>query len=211
MHYKCWRIPRLFSTGSVCSKQVKKISQTCWVEVLCSTHWQIREVSGWFSRLECRKENQELQQLVNRPTLSLGAGVHECLVARPSRPFGLQPTRLLCPWDFPGKNTGAACHILLVLEPPYRPKDWTRISCTEGRFFPAESPGKTQEETPWRFTKGQCVKGHCWPHLEDRKHQALYSPHFSTAPTTLVTCYKRGRRETQQGGDIATHVWFTLL
>ena len=22
------------------------------------------------------------------------------------QPHGLQPTRLLCPWDFPGKNTG---------------------------------------------------------------------------------------------------------
>ena len=22
------------------------------------------------------------------------------------RPHGLQPTRLLCPWDFPGKSTG---------------------------------------------------------------------------------------------------------
>ena len=26
---------------------------------------------------------------------------------------GLQPTRLLCPWDFPGKNTGVGCHFLL--------------------------------------------------------------------------------------------------
>ena len=26
---------------------------------------------------------------------------------------GLQPTRLHCPWDFPGKNTGAGCHSLL--------------------------------------------------------------------------------------------------
>ena len=25
----------------------------------------------------------------------------------------LQPTRLLCPWDFPGKNTGVGCHFLL--------------------------------------------------------------------------------------------------
>ena len=24
-----------------------------------------------------------------------------------SQPHGLQPTRLLCPWDFPGKSTGA--------------------------------------------------------------------------------------------------------
>ena len=27
-----------------------------------------------------------------------------------SRPHGLQPTRLLHPWDFPGKSTGAGCH-----------------------------------------------------------------------------------------------------
>ena len=26
---------------------------------------------------------------------------------------GLQPARLLCPWDFPGKNTGVSCHALL--------------------------------------------------------------------------------------------------
>ena len=25
----------------------------------------------------------------------------------------LQPARLLCPWDFPGKNTGVSCHSLL--------------------------------------------------------------------------------------------------
>ena len=30
-----------------------------------------------------------------------------------SRPHGLQPTRLLCPWDFPGKSTGMGCHCLL--------------------------------------------------------------------------------------------------
>ena len=29
------------------------------------------------------------------------------------RPRGLQPTRLLRPWDFPGKSTGVGCHCLL--------------------------------------------------------------------------------------------------
>ena len=29
-----------------------------------------------------------------------------------SRPHGLQPTRLLHPWDFPGKSTGVGCHCL---------------------------------------------------------------------------------------------------
>ena len=28
---------------------------------------------------------------------------------------GLQPTRLLHPWDFPGKSTGVGCHCLLLL------------------------------------------------------------------------------------------------
>ena len=30
-----------------------------------------------------------------------------------SRPHGLQPTRLLCPWDFPGKSSRVSCHCLL--------------------------------------------------------------------------------------------------
>ena len=28
-------------------------------------------------------------------------------------PYGLQPTRLLYPWDFPGKDTGVGCHFFL--------------------------------------------------------------------------------------------------
>ena len=27
------------------------------------------------------------------------------------QPHGLQPTRLLGPWDFPGKSTGVGCHL----------------------------------------------------------------------------------------------------
>ena len=29
------------------------------------------------------------------------------------QPHGLQLTRFLCPWDFPGKDTGMGCHFLL--------------------------------------------------------------------------------------------------
>ena len=31
----------------------------------------------------------------------------------PQQYHGLQPTRLLGPWDFPGKSTGVGCHCLL--------------------------------------------------------------------------------------------------
>ena len=40
-------------------------------------------------------------------TPSAGAAFYACSVASDSsRAHGLQPTRLLCPWNFPGKNTG---------------------------------------------------------------------------------------------------------
>ena len=40
--------------------------------------------------------------------------VFSCSVMSDSlRPHGVEPTRLLCPLNFPGKNTGVGCHFLL--------------------------------------------------------------------------------------------------
>ena len=39
------------------------------------------------------------------------------------RPYGLWPTRLLCLWDSPGKNTGVCCH---ALQGSFRPRIETR-------------------------------------------------------------------------------------
>ena len=41
------------------------------------------------------------------------ASAHSPSHADSLRPHGLQPSRLLCPWDFPGENTGVGCHLLL--------------------------------------------------------------------------------------------------
>ena len=41
-------------------------------------------------------------------------------------PVGLQPTRLLCPWDSPGKNTGVGCHSLF--QGLFLIRVWTCIS-----------------------------------------------------------------------------------
>ena len=41
-------------------------------------------------------------------------GPRACSVVLDSlQPQGLKPTRLLCPWDSPGKGTGGGCHFLL--------------------------------------------------------------------------------------------------
>ena len=39
------------------------------------------------------------------------------VVSDSSRPHGLKSTRLLRPWDFPGKSTRVGCHCLLPLQP----------------------------------------------------------------------------------------------
>ena len=44
---------------------------------------------------------------------SLSLCVSHLVVSDSFRPHGLQPTRLLYPWDSPGKNTGVGCHFLL--------------------------------------------------------------------------------------------------
>jgi len=40
---------------------------------------------------------------------------------------GLLPTKLLCPWDFPGKNTWVGCHF--VTQGIFPPRDRTHVSC----------------------------------------------------------------------------------
>ena len=52
-------------------------------------------------------------------------------------PDGLQPTMLLCPWDFPSKNTGVGCYFLL--QGMFQTQGSNpHVSCIEGRFFTAE-------------------------------------------------------------------------
>ena len=51
---------------------------------------------------------------------------------------GLWPTRLFCPWNFPGRSTGAGCHFLLFPDSGMEPTS----PSLAGRFFTTEPPGK---------------------------------------------------------------------
>ena len=61
-------------------------------------------------------------------------------------PYGLEPAKLLCPWDSPGKNTRVGSHSLLqgiFLIKEDLPNQ-TQVSYIAGRFFPTEPGGKPQ-------------------------------------------------------------------
>ena len=59
--------------------------------------------------------------------------VSRLVVSNSLRPRGLQPARLLCPWESPGKNTGVGCHFLS--RGSSQPRNRTRVSCIAGQFF----------------------------------------------------------------------------
>ena len=56
------------------------------------------------------------------------------------RPHGLQPARLLCPWDSSGKKTGVCCHTLRRIFPTQGLNP--RLLHCRQILFPSEPPGK---------------------------------------------------------------------
>ena len=61
------------------------------------------------------------------------------------RPRGLQTTRLLCPWDSPGKNTAVGCHALLQGIFPTQGLSLCllRLLHWQGGSLPLAPPGKS--------------------------------------------------------------------
>ena len=60
------------------------------------------------------------------------------------QPHGLQPTRLLCPRNSPGKNTGVGCHALLQVNLPNLGID-PRSPTLQADSLPSEPPGKAKQ------------------------------------------------------------------
>ena len=89
--------------------------------------------------------------------------VHECqvtsVVSDSLRPYRLQPARLLCPWDSPGKHTGVGCHALLQGIFPTQGSN-LRLLCLlhwQGGSVPLAPPGKPNSTYGTLFLK--CTVG----------------------------------------------------
>ena len=66
------------------------------------------------NRLMDMGRGEERVRCMERVTGNLHSVQFSRSVVRDSlRPHGLQPSRLLYPWDFPGKSTGVGCDCLL--------------------------------------------------------------------------------------------------
>ena len=66
------------------------------------------------------------------------------VMSNSSRPHGLQPTRLLQPWDFPGKSTGVGCHWLR----PKIPEQFSSVQFSRSDVSDSLQPREPQHSRP---------------------------------------------------------------
>ena len=59
------------------------------------------------------------------------------------RPHGRQPTRLPCPWDSPGKNTGVGCHVLLQCMKVKSESEFAKSCLTSSNPMDCSLPGSS--------------------------------------------------------------------
>ena len=103
-------------------------------------------------------------------------------------PWTPEPSWLLCPWNFPGKNTGAGCHS--YPRGSSRPRDRTCISeCLlhwQADFFTTEPPGKPaiQSVLDYLFYIDWCVYVNSkFRNLFSLSHLALLCPCHRLQPS----------------------------
>ena len=75
-----------------------------------------------------------------------GENVSRSVVSDSLQPHGLQLARLLCPWDFPGKNTGVNCHFLLQGIFPAQGLNLGLLNL-QANSLPSEPPGKSLSQS----------------------------------------------------------------
>ena len=86
------------------------------------------------------------------------------VMSNSTRPHGLQPSRLLHPWNFPGKNTGKGCAISSSKRSS-QPTDWTCIKrCI--RMSPALAVGFFIASATWEAPQSNLTSTKKAPNTE---------------------------------------------
>ena len=142
------------------------------------------------------------------------------------RPHGLQPTRLLHSWDFPGKSPGVGCHFLLQGIFPTQGSNPGLLHCRQILYCLSHqrSPGEMQIKTSVRchFTSTSIV-GVKWhltevliciclglSHLLGIVAEKAMAPHSSTLAWKIPWTEEPGRLQSM-GSRRVGHDWATSL
>ena len=121
------------------------------------------------------------------------------------RPYGLQPARLLCPWDSPRKNTRVGCHALLqgnLPDPQIEPTPLMSPALA-GRVFTTSATWKAHCATTRKkgktFAQGLLGQSSV---TADTGDLGLGVPGLYTySPDRLWNSHSPGSRETEAAGS----------
>ena len=127
---------------------------------------------SWSSQNVC--EWDTIAAVVNLEYTMKQSIIHS-VVSDSLQPHGLYPTRLLCPWDSPGKNTGVDFHALL--QGIFLTQGWNLCLCNVGdlgsipglRRSPGEGKGYPLQQSGPENSMNCIVRGvtKSWTGLSD--------------------------------------------
>ena len=106
----------------------------------CVATWRITNQSNETEQIQGLKGGNRFCPPHSSPFDSYCAVLGHPMLSDSLRPHGLRPTRLLCPWDSPGKNTGVGCHLLL--QETFLTRAQPTYPALAGGFFTTEPPEK---------------------------------------------------------------------
>ena len=105
-------------TKSTSTDLKRPVCSTCFFSCLTPSETvtlRLNTLSQFPASVCCLRPSANFLKL--RGTTRNCSGVRACSVtsvlSNSLRPRGLQATKNLCPWDFPGKNSGVGCYFLL--------------------------------------------------------------------------------------------------
>ena len=122
------------------------------------------------------------------------------VVSDSSRPHGLQPIRLLRPWDFPGKRTGVGCHRLLRFQP-------LTMYILQGLLQMIPKPNSIWEELERVGSEVLGSNLKLITHYSDLAEKAM-APHSSTLAWKIPWTEEPGRLQSM-GSLRVRHDWAT--
>ena len=104
--------------------------------MLCANHWAYKDKYIFLCEelIICWRSQRVKERNCRKLCTLLSCCCSVSKLCPTLQPHGLQPARLLCPWDSPGQNTGmGGCSILQVIFP-------TQVSCIAGGFLKKIKP-----------------------------------------------------------------------
>ena len=122
------------------------------------------------------------------------------------RPNGLQPARFLCLWDFPGKNTGVGCHLLLQRIFPPQGLNLCLSRLLNWQFFttlPTSHLGSPFHQLRMSFTHHAYF---LFPNFEiKKKNTDMHNP-TSTYQSSLSSCKQKQEAVGKKDQVYSSHV-----